>query len=151
MYVDTVLLQACITLGRIVVAAIVGVDEPDNHPLQEVLCMGLSLIHSSGGSLLLSVEKGCEPGRPRNSGERRGQADWLCKLQMSAVNNDSKLTPVGTELGRQPRLPLAPLPSSPRYRWLRAGSGAMGVEEGVECVWGATRSPSGVTLWRGAN
>lgn len=89
--------------------AIVGVEKPYNHSLQEVLPMGLSLIHSLGGSILLSVEKGGEPGRLLSSGEMRGWAVWLCRLQMSAVNNDSKLTPVRTEWWRQPRFPLAPL------------------------------------------
>lgn len=77
--------------------AIVGVEKAYNHPLQEVLPMGLSLIHSLGGSILLSVEKAGEPGRLPSSGEMRGWAVWFCKLQMSAVNNDSNLTPVRTE------------------------------------------------------
>jgi hypothetical protein len=111
---------------------------------------GLSLIHSLGGSLLLSMEKGCELGRPLNSGEMRGWADWLCKLQMSAVNNDSKfpskLTPMRSEPWRLLRLPLATI-----YHHSGAGGSlqvvGLGIGVwGVECVCGATWSPGGVTL-----
>lgn len=95
-YMDTVLPKACILLGQVVFTGIVGVEKLFNHPLQEVLHLGLSLIHSLGGSILLSVKKGCESGRLLSSGEMRGWAVWFRKLQMSAVNNDSKLTRVRT-------------------------------------------------------